>query len=125
MPPDDPVDGRVVGRLADEFVDDVDVEVFEVVELPPLEPVEVPEPVDPEVEPDPSWPQPAVAVPEQVAPPPVSGAAEGVGSAANAGAEKRTGPAMTHMPTRPAAMCCFMPPPICLPMKSRFREPHQ
>jgi hypothetical protein len=112
---EEPVDGSVVGRLAAEFVDEDDVDVCEVVELPLFEADELPEPVDPDVEPDPSWPQPAVPVREQVAPPPVSGAAEGVGSAANAGAEKRTGPAMTHMPTRPAAMRCFMPPPIFSP----------
>ena len=122
MPPDDPVDGRVVGKFAEEFDVVVDVVVDEPVEDPPELPVDPVDPVDPLVEPEPSWPHPAVAVPEQVAPPPVSGAADGVGSAANAGAEKTTGPAMTHIPTRLAAMRCFIPPPISFPTTSLIRE---
>jgi len=89
------VDGNVVGRFADEF-DEVPAEVVVGVDEPP----ELPVPVDVSV-PEPSWPHPADDDPLQVAPPPVSGATEGVGSAAKAGAATTTGPPRTHTPTRP------------------------
>ncbi len=95
LPAEFPVDGNVVGRFDDE-VDEVPAEVVVGVDEPP----ELPEPVD-VPDPEPSWPQPADVDPLQVAPPPVSGATEGVGSAAKAGAVTRTGPPSTHTPTRP------------------------
>ena len=123
MPFFDPVDGRVVGRFADEFVEvfaDV-VDAVVCVDEPPelLEPLELPEPVlvDP---PDPSWPQLEVDEPAHVAPPPVSGATDGVGSAAKAGAAKNAGPVTTHSPIRPLTTRYFMASPI----RSQL-SPHQ
>lgn len=87
-----------MGRFEDEF-DEVPAEVVVEVVVDVGEPPELPVPVDVPV-PEPSWPHPAVDDPLQVAPPPVSGATEGLGSAAKAGAATNAGPPRTHAPTR-------------------------